>query len=305
MRTMRTLESSKDPLSIEPQRSLAARSTWVSAAVNIALSAFQVTLGIVAGSQGLIADGVHSLSDLIADFVVLLATYQSGRGADESHPYGHQRFETGASLALGVLLLIVGAGMLWSALHKLENPAAIRTVQAAGLWAVGVSLLAKELLFRYMLKTAERVKSSVLVANAWHARSDAASSLVVGVGILGSRAGYSMLDPIAALIVGLMIGRMGWKFGWKALNELMDHSADTQEVEAIRRTLLETPGVNGVHELRTRKMGDYIIVDVHVEVDPNLTVEAGHSISDAASQRVLARHRVLNVMTHVDPGPNR
>jgi cation diffusion facilitator family transporter len=161
--------------------------------------------------------------------------------------------------------------------------------------------VSKELLFRYLLYVAQKVKSSMLVANAWHARSDAASSLLVGVGIVGNLAGYPILDPIAALVVGLMVSKMGWGFSWDALHDLMDRAVDEQEVEAIKRTLLDTPGVSGVHDVRTRKMGDMIIVDAHIEVEYTLTVEAGHDIALAARARVLQHHRVLNVMTHVDP----
>jgi cation diffusion facilitator family transporter len=141
----------------------------------------------------------------------------------------------------------------------------------------------------------------MLVANAWHARSDAASSLVVGIGIIGNLAGYPILDPIAALIVGFMVAKMGWGFGWDAMQDLMDRAVDEQEVEAIRRTLIETPGVSGVHDVRTRKMGDMIVVDTHIEVDATITVKAGHDIAVVARQRVLKHHRVLNLMTHVDP----
>lgn len=279
----------------------ASRSTWVSVAVNLVLSVTQITVGILSKSQGLVADGIHSLSDLVADFVVLIASHHSQKAADEDHPYGHQRFETAASLVLGVLLLVVGVGMLWSAFHKLEAPETVQTVHVAALWVAAAALIAKELLFRYMLSVAKRVKSSMLVANAWHARSDAASSLVVSVGIIGNLAGYPILDPIAALIVGLMVAKMGWEFAWEALHDLMDRSADEQEVAAIRQTLLETPGVSGVHDVRTRKMGDMIVVDAHLEVDATLTVEVGHDIAVAARQRVMQRHRVLNLMTHVDP----
>ena len=279
----------------------ATRSTWVSVAVNVALTATQITVGVFAKSQGLIADGVHSLSDLVADFVVLFAGHHARKDADEDHPYGHQRFETAASLALGVLLLGVGMGMLWSAFRKLESPENVPQVHVVALWVAGGALVAKELLFRYMLAVAKRVKSSLLVANAWHARSDAASSLVVGLGIVGNLVGYPILDPIAALIVGFMVGKMGWSFGWDALHDLMDRSVDDAEVQAIRRTLAETPGVTGVHDVRTRKMGDMIVVDAHIEVDAAITVEAGHNIAVTARQRVLQRHRVLNLMTHVDP----
>ncbi len=283
------------------QARAASRSTWVSVGVNIVLTLTQIVVGVLAKSQGLVADGVHSLSDLVADFVVLFASHHSKKGADADHPYGHQRFETAASLVLGALLLAVGAGMLWSAFHKLEAPETVQKVHVAALWVAGAALISKEVLFRYMLAVAKRVKSSMLVANAWHARSDAASSLVVGVGIVGNLAGYPILDPIAASIVGFMVAKMGWSFGWDALHDLMDRSVNEQEVEAIRQTLQETPGVSGVHDVRTRKMGDMIVVDAHIEVDGSLTVEAGHDIAVLAQQRVLQRHRVLTLMTHVDP----
>jgi cation diffusion facilitator family transporter len=163
------------------------------------------------------------------------------------------------------------------------------------------ALVSKELLFRYMLEVAKRVKSSLLIANAWHARSDAASSLVVAIGLIGNMAGFPLLDPIAALIVGFMVGKMGWEFGWDAIHDLMDRAVDEEEVAAIRATLVATPGVSGVHDVRTRKMGDMIVVDAHIEVDATLTVEAGHNIAVAARQAVMQRHRVLNLMTHVDP----
>ena len=277
------------------------RSTWVSVGVNLILTFTQVAVGILAKSQGLVADGIHSLSDLVADFVVLFAGHHAKKDADEDHPYGHQRFETAASLVLGALLLAVGMGMLWSAFRKLEQPELVQQVHVAALWVAGGALVAKELLFRYMLAVAKRVKSSMLVANAWHARSDAASSLVVGIGIVGNLAGYPILDPIAALIVGFMVSKMGWTFGWAALHDLMDRSVDEKEVSAIRQTLMQTPGVKGVHEIRTRKMGDLIVVDAHLEVDAAISVEAGHDIAVEARQRVLQRHRVLNLMTHVDP----
>ena len=302
---MNLIEPADDPddelHSAADRAATASRSTWVSVGVNLVLTVTQIAVGLMAKSQGLVADGIHSLSDLVADFVVLLASHHSKKGADLNHPYGHQRFETAASLVLGVLLLAVGVGMLWSAFRKLEEPALVPQVHIVALWVAGGALIAKELLFRYMLAAAKRVKSSMLVANAWHARSDAASSLVVGLGIVGNLAGYPILDPIAALIVGFMVARMGWSFGWDALHDLMDRAVDEAEVEAIRRTLIETPGVSDVHDVRTRKMGDMIVVDAHLEVDASISVEAGHDIAVAARQRVLQRHRVLNLMTHVDP----
>ena len=294
-------DSEDTPYTLHERAAAASRSTWVSVWVNVVLSTLQIVVGVLSKSQGLIADGIHSLSDLVADFVVLLANRHSQKDADANHPYGHQRFETAASLVLGLLLLAVGVGMVWSAVLKLENPASVAQVHAVALWVAGAALVGKELLFRYMLAVAKRVKSSMLVANAWHARSDAASSLVVGIGIAGNLAGYPILDPIAALIVGFMVAKMGWTFGWDALHDLMDRAVDAQEVQAICQTLRDTPGVSDVHDVRTRKMGDMIVVDAHIEVDASLSVEAGHDIAVVARQRVMQRHRVLNLMTHVDP----
>jgi len=279
----------------------ASRSTWVSVAVNLVLTVLQLVVGSMAKSQALVADGLHSLSDLVADFVVLFANHHSQKAADADHPYGHQRFETVASLVLGALLLAVGVGMLWSAAGKLQSPQSIATVHPVALWVALGTLLSKEALFRYMLVVAKRVKSSMLVANAWHARADAASSLVVAAGIVGNLAGYPILDPIAAAIVGFMVTRMGWSFAWTALHDLTDHAVDDAEVHAIAQTLLETPGVSGVHDVRTRKMGDMIVVDAHLEVLATLTVEQAHDITVLAQQRVMQHHRVLHLLTHVDP----
>ncbi len=291
-----------DPEQDSPERHIVARrSTLVSVAVNVVLSAVQITVGVLAHSQALIADGVHSLSDLVSDFVVLLANRHSHKAADDDHHYGHQRYETAASLVLGLLLLTVGMGMLWSAVHKLSDPDAIPKVQMLALYVALGALVGKELLFRYMLAAAEKVRSSMLVANAWHARSDAASSLVVSLGIVGNLAGYPLLDPVAALIVGLMVSKMGWEFGWDALNDLMDRSASQDQIAQMRELILSTPGVHGLHDLRTRKMGDMLLVDAHLEVDGNLSVQEGHDIAVEARQRVMRALPVLDVLTHLDP----
>jgi cation diffusion facilitator family transporter len=277
------------------------RSTWISIVVNFCLTIFQIVAGVISASQGLIADGIHSLSDLAADFGVLLAARHSKKAADEDHQYGHQRYENLASLLLGSLLLAVGFGMVWSATLKLQSPDTIATVQPIALWVALFALLAKELLFRYMLRVAERVRSSMLVANAWHARSDAASSLVVALGITGNLMGFALLDPVAALIVGFIVGKMGWSFAWIAIHDLTDRAATKDEVDGIAQEILNTPGVLGFHQLKTRKAGDLILADVHLEIDGNLTVIEGHDIARLAKLNVMANHPVLYLMTHVDP----
>jgi cation diffusion facilitator family transporter len=288
--------------SISPENNKAAqRSTWVSVLVNVVLSGLQLVLGWISGSQALVADGIHSLSDLVADFVVLFAGHHSKAEPDDDHHYGHYRYENAASLVLGVILVVVGAGMLWSAVQKLLDPAQIAPVHSIALWIALIALVSKELLFRYMLAVAQRIRSSMLVANAWHARSDAASSLVVALGIGGSLLGFPLLDPIAALVVGLMVAKMGWGFAWNSLHDLMDRAADLEEIEKIRTTLLATPGIQGLHELRTRKTGDLIIVDVHLEIRGDITVAEGHDIAVNARKNVMSKLPVLDVMTHVDP----
>ena len=297
---MDDLIENPEDISAEKQ-SAAKKSTLVSVAVNLALTVSQVFAGLLSGSQGLVADGIHSLSDLVADFVVLFANHHSAKDADEDHHYGHQRYETAASLFLGVSLLVVGLGMLWSAGHKIVNPIAASQISILALYVALGSLAAKEILFRYMLAVAERVRSSMLVANAWHARSDAASSLVVSVGIVGALFGFPILDSVGALIVGLMIVRTGWSFSWDALNDLMDRAVSEEEHQHIEKIILSTEGVLGCHDLRTRKMGDMILVDVHIEVDANATVQVGHDIALAAANQVKTELPVLNVMTHIDP----
>jgi len=279
----------------------AKKSTLISVLVNIGLTVSQVFAGIVSGSQGLIADGIHSATDLVADFVVLFANHHSAKDADEDHRYGHQRYETAASLFLGISLLAVGAGMLFKAGEKIINPVAAGQIQILALYVALASLVAKELLFRYMLAVAQRVRSSMLVANAWHARSDAASSLVVSIGIVGALFGHPIFDAIGALVVRLMGAKMGGKFGWDALHDLMDRAVSEEEHRQIEDIIKSTAGVRGFHDLRTRKMGDMILVDVHIDVDANATVKVGHDIALSAGNQIKKQLPVLNVMTHIDP----
>ncbi len=285
-----------------PERFAAAqKSTWVSIGINLALTFLQVMGGFFAHSQALMADGLHSLSDLLSDVLVLFANRHGNAHADANHPYGHARFETAATLILGVLLAVLGVGLLVVAAMRLQHPSALQAVNPMALGIGLVALIAKESMFRYMLAVAKRVRSQMLVANAWHARSDAASSLVVLVGVAGNLLGYTFLDLVAAAVVGVMIAHMGSKLAIEAMAELIDTGLDEEEVEAIRQTLLNTHGVRSVHELRTRKMADNALVDAHVIVDPKISVSEGHYIAESARHAVLKNHHVLDVMVHIDP----
>lgn len=283
------------------KRKIANKSTWTSVVVNFFLVIFQIVVGLFSKSSGLIADGFHTLTDMFSDLIVLITSKKSLNPPDDDHNYGHQRYENAVGLFLGVLLLFVGCAMIWNAGKKLENSDQIVAVHVTALYASIICLVIKELLFRYLLNVAKRAKSSLLLANAWHARSDAASSLIVAIGIIFNLLGYHSFDLIAAIIVGVMILKMGWTFSYEAIHALTDKAADTDEVEKIKKTILETPGVVNVHDLRTRKVGDSIIADVHIEVKGTLTVAEGHAIAVEARNRVMRSSRVLNLMTHIDP----
>ena len=285
-----------------PERFAAAKkSTWVSIVINLFLTFLQLLAGFFGNSKSLMADGLHSFSDLVADILVLFANRHGNRHADANHPYGHARIETAASLILGISLAVVGGALLIAAGLRLQHPDQVQAVHPYTIWIALIALAAKEGLFRYMLAVAQRVRSQMLVANAWHARSDAASSLVVMVGIAGNLMGYTFLDLVAAAVVGGMIAHMGAKFAFEALSELIDTGLDEEEVAAIRKTLLSTPGVLSMHELRTRKMADNALVDAHIIVDPRISVSEGHFIAESARGAVLKNHHVLDVMVHIDP----
>lgn len=191
--------------------------------------------------------------------------------------------------------------MIWIGLDKLQNPELVARVHYVALIIAILALTAKELLFRYLMAVAKRVKSTMLAANAWHARSDAASSVVVAIGIIANLAGFPLADPLAALIVGAIIMRMGWTFFFNSFHDLLDRSADDETRLRIGKLLLETPGVMGLHDLRTRKMGDKIWVEVDLEMDGTLPIAKGHAIAAEARRRVMAQENVLDVMSHFDP----
>lgn len=287
----------------DPQRhALANKSTWVSVVVNVVLTFLQIVVGFFAHSQSLIADGLHSLSDLVCDFLVLVANHHSKNPADEGHPYGHGRVETAASFVLGAILVMTGGAIMVAAAMKLQSLEHLPPVAPLALWVALIALVAKEGLFRYMLRIGERLRSPMLIANAWHARSDAASSLVVAVGIGANLMGFIYADAVAAIVVGFMIVRMGIVFAWDAFQELIDAGLSIEEVDSIRQTLIDTSGVVSLHELRTRRMAHRALVDAHILVDPRISVSEGHSIAERARGRVLNSHpAVSDVLVHVDP----
>lgn len=280
----------------------AQKATWVSVVVNLVMTVAQLVVGWLAHSQSLVAHGLHSFSDLLSDFLVIYASRQSAHPADEAHPYGHARMETAATLVLGLSLALIGGGILWESGMRLQHIETLHVVEMSALWVAVATVLSKEALYRYLIRVAERLRSQLLIANALHTRADAASALVVVVGIGGALLGWSFLDLLAAALMGFMILRMGATLAWGAIKELIDTGLDQVQVEAIHRTLLDTPGVRGVHQLRTRRMAHQALVDAHVQVDSRISVSEGHRIAESARSRVLGSHpEVLDVLVHIDP----
>ena len=274
----------------------------VGTVVNLVLAVVKILFGYLGHSQALIVDGVHSLSDLLSDLLVLVASHHANQEPDAEHPYGHGRFETAATLALGILLALVGIGIGWDSVERLllHEETAVPTQLA--LYAAVFSILANEGLYWYSIIVAKRLKSKMLEANAWHHRSDAVSSIVVLVGIVGTQLGIENLDTIAAVIVSLMIIKIGWSLGWQALEELVDKSLDEDEVAKVSKLIDNVDGVHSIHMLRTRKSGHLSAADVHVLVDPGLSVSEGHMIAVAVEDQLKNNvDHLSDITVHIDP----
>jgi cation diffusion facilitator family transporter len=279
----------------------AKRVTLIGALVNLLLGILKIVFGFIGKSHALIADGFHSLSDLLSDGLVLFASKFGSQEADEDHPYGHQRIETAATMFLSMLLIIAGSGIAWDALDQLvigdiDTPTLITLIIAM------ISIIANELLYHYTKHVGLKIDSDLLIANAWHHRSDAASSIVVFIGILGSILGVPILDSIAAVIVGIMIIKMGGSLGWDSIKELIDTAVEPKLLEKIRATIKSVPGVIEVHQLRSRLMGGEVYIDVHILVDEKISVSEGHHIAQNVHHALVKQiDKVKDVTVHVDP----
>ncbi len=278
------------------------RVTLVGAVTNLGLAALQLAGGVVSQSQALIADGLHTLSDLISDAVVLLAARESSRPADGAHPYGHGRIETLASVIVGVLLAGVAFTLaLYAARHLLDDSVQVAPAPLALLFAA-VAVLTKEALFRYTRRVARSLRSPLLAANAWHHRSDVASSLVVLAGVIGALVGFPWLDSVAALLVAVMIAFIAARLVYRGLAELIDRGLDPERLARIDATIRAVDGVQDLHLLRTRRMGGNSLVDVHVRLASRISVSEAHHVSECVRARLLeADDDVADVTVHVDP----
>lgn len=276
--------------------------TLVCGALNLVLAGLKLALGVVGQSQALVADGIHSLSDLASDAMVLVAIRFASDEADEEHPYGHARFETVATVILGVLLLLVAAGIAVDAFSRISEPERLSHPGFLALSGAAVSIAVNEWMFWYSMQAARKLKSELMRANAWHHRSDAISSVVVLIGVAGSMAGFPVLDALGAIGVALLIGKIGWGLAWEGIQELVDTGATTEQLEAITSAIRDVDGVEAFHELRTRRMGQSLLVEVHVLVGSQVTVSEGHMVAERVRAHLLRDHEyVSEVLVHVDP----
>ena len=274
--------------------------TIIGILANITLSVIKFIGGIIGNSTAMVADAVHSLSDLFTDTIVLVTHKISQIPKDEDHPYGHGRAESIGTTAIGIIIIFAGIGLAyegWNIIQS-ESPPIPEPI-AAGMALV--SIFIKEWLFRYTYSVGKKSNSSLLIANAWHHRSDAISSIAALVGIIGSMMGYPMLDPIAAAMVGFMIIHVGYKLTRGGFRDLMDTALSEKDTRDIQGVIDEISGVIKTHDLRTRKIGGEVLIDVHIQVDSDLTVTEGHEIAERVRRNLINRYpKTQDVLVHVD-----
>jgi len=277
--------------------------TWIGLIVNIALAAIKFTTGIYGKSQAMVADAVHSLSDSTTDIAILIGANYWSQPPDEEHPYGHQRIETVVTIFIGLLLTTVAVGIGWDAVSSLhhKNPEPPRLI---ALFGALISIISKEILYRWTAAEGERIKSMALIANAWHHRSDALSSIPALLAVGGSLLfpSWTFLDLIGAIVVSIFILQTAIKITFPRVKELIDVSAPDDVREKILAIAENTRNVLEAHRLRSRYLGSQLQIDVHVVVNSQITVQAGHDIAETVTERILTQcEEVVDVVVHIEP----
>ena len=261
-------------------KKLTMRISAVSIVCNIALTAFKLIAGIVASSAALVADAVHSASDVLGSLIVMVGAVFSHKAADEGHPYGHEKLECIASILLGNILIVVGALIGYSGIMKIVSGTAIAVPGRLALVAAGVSIVVKEALYWYTIIGARKINSVSLKAEAWHHRSDALSSIGSLAGVLGARLGVPILDPIAAIIICLFIFKVAIDIFKDSINRLVDRSCGEVETEEMVDTIKTVPGVMGVDDIKTRLFGSRTYVDIEISADGEQKLRDAHAIAE-------------------------
>jgi cation diffusion facilitator family transporter len=275
--------------------------TYIGMGVNLALSAVKIVIGSLAGSLALVADGIHSLSDLATDVAVLLGVHLGSKKADRSHPYGHGRVETFFGGLIALILIFVGGAMVYYATIAIAKDE-VTTPRVPVLVVAIISIVSKEWLYRVTRRIAIRSHSPTLYANAWHHRSDALSSVAVVIGFVLLVFGFGHGDQVAAIAVGLMIVLVGGRIIGDTLQELTEGSADQDTIEHIEHIINENSAIRHWHQLRTRMVGREVFLDVHILVDPDLNVAAAHEIAQNLEDELDRRcTRPVNITIHIEP----
>jgi cation diffusion facilitator family transporter len=271
------------------------------ALLNVVLMMLKIVSGLLISSSALIADGVHSLTDLATDLVILAGARLSSRPADETHPYGHRKFDTIASQLIAFFLIAVGFGFVFSAGTAIFH----REVNFPGylvLLVAAISVVSKEIIFHITRNVSRITNSAALYANAWHHRSDSLSSVAVLIGGAASLLGWGYADHMATIFVGIMIMGVAGKIFYDNLIELTEHSADKKSIQSIERILSQTEDISGWHALRTRSLGGELFLDCHVIVTPDLTVLESHKIIDRIAGQIQSElSKPANILIHIDP----
>ncbi len=281
---------------------LAQTATLISVALNVLLSIGKVIAGVLGNSAAMLADGIHSASDLVTDGIVLVAMRMARKKADEDHPYGHGKYETLASQFIAIILLVIAVGICVDAAERIGSPDLTPPTYLA-LIAAAVSLITKELLFQYTYRLGKKLNAKALIANAWHQRSDAISSIAALVGIGGAMLGWPFMDPLAAIVVAVILGKVGVELLRDAIRDLSDstHAVDEEVRTRIERLVAATPDVHSAHCLTQRGLGPDVAVDVHVVVGTFLSVSEGHQIAETVRRDLIKKvEPVTEVMVHVD-----
>ena len=274
----------------------------ITAIVTAGLAIAKFVIGMFGKSHALIADGVHSIADVLVDLLVLGAAHFGAKQADSNHPYGHGRIETAATFGLAQILILAGIGIIADAIIRLWHHVPPVTPNRYVLWLAFAAILINEGLFRWTLRVARRIHSSLLEANAWHSRSDAAVSVVVLLSIGGALLGFTYLDVIGALLVGILIIKMGLTLAWHSITELVDTGVAETQLTKIRQTISQVAGVQMLHQLRTRTINKKVLIDVHILVAPHLSVSEGHFIGDQVMRTLYeSMPEIHDITVHVDP----
>jgi len=263
---------------LQKEKHAASKVTVIGMILDAVLGVIKVIGGTLFHSQALVVDGIHSFTDVASDVVVLIVMRLSRYGPDADHPYGHQRIETLGTLILGSILIAVGAALAWENILRLVSDEELPLPGWPVLVAAALSVVSKEWIYHYTRRVGQRIRSDLIIANAWHSRTDAFSSVVVFVAVIGAMLGYAWLDAIAAVVVAGIIIHIGWKFTWDSVKELVDTGLSEEDTEKLKSIAMETGGVRDVHELRSRRMGQDILLDVHLVVRPEISVSEGHQI---------------------------